>query len=166
MTQLPRSYDPLTLPDLRTLRDVAVNEHDSFIRRNPHLAKSYGNSLVAICLCQGAASHYLDPRIGIKDFDVWHFYLDDPKVPFPYRAHRRIDRGFKGKPLDFLKRSISRHRGLALAECHLLLLNYLLESDTQTKRMLLRKAVIGLYPQEIFDLVIWPGLPAQDVAGG
>jgi len=32
--------------------------------------------------------------------------------------------------------------------------------------MLLRKAVIGLYPQEIFDLVIWPGLPAQDVAGG
>jgi hypothetical protein len=39
--------------------------------RNPRGAGRYAGRL----LCQGAALHYLDGRTGVKDFDVWSFYL-------------------------------------------------------------------------------------------
>ncbi|MBF8251097.1 MAG: hypothetical protein HW382_725 [Deltaproteobacteria bacterium] len=51
------------------MREIAVEEHVDFLTRNPHINKAYSNSLVAICLCQGAASHYINPKIGVKDFD-------------------------------------------------------------------------------------------------
>jgi hypothetical protein len=58
--------------DLFHLKELALMEHKNFFIRNPHLKKSYSKELIGICLCQGAASHYLNPEIGIKDFGSWH----------------------------------------------------------------------------------------------
>lgn len=160
MPRLHRSYDKLTTQDLRELRDLALREHERFIEANAHLSGPYRKSLLAICLCQGAASHYLSPTVGIKDFDIWHFYVDDPRIAFPYRAHRRLNQAFKGMPVDFLKRSVQRSQEVSSAQPHLILLDYLLQKNTTTKTLLLQKAIIGLFPKLVFGKIIWPGLPS------
>jgi len=109
MDREKRVYNPLGVDDLERLRELALEEHENFFERNPHLREAFYNSLIGICLCQGAASHYLNPTVGIKDFDIWHFYLESGKDNFPYRAHKRLKNGYKGKPIDFLKRSIPKY---------------------------------------------------------
>jgi len=161
MAKLPRTYAKLTRRDLRKLREIAIEEHDAFLGRNPHINKAYRNSLVAICPCQGAASHYINPKVGVKDFDIWHFYFDSSKVPFPYRAHKRIEKGYKGKPVDFLKRAISRSLRSSTQRSDILIKSYLLQRNSSTKVKLSKKAVIGLFPNQIFGKVIWRG----EVAG-
>ena len=147
-----RLYYPLDEEDLRRLRELALEEHEKFFERNPHLREAYCNSLIGICLCQGAASHYLNLKVGIKDFDIWHFYLESNEVNFPYRAHKRIQNGHKDKSIDFLKRAIPRYiHDKSPKDPGQIIMNYLLERNTKTKRLLLKKAIIGLYPDEIFN---------------
>jgi len=153
-----RSYEPLTVDDLKQLRELALEEHKQFFKRNPHLKNAYKGSLIAICLCQGAASHYVNSKVGVKDFDIWHFYVENEKVNFPYRAWKRIENGYRGKPIDFLKRAVPKK----LFELHLnnperIIIEYLSERNTKTKRMLLKKAVVGLFPDKIFDKILWRG---------
>jgi len=153
-----RLCTPLTRDDLEMLKRLALREHEDFFRRNPHLTSAYRNSLVGIFLCQGAASHYLNPEVGIKDFDIWHFYIENNITKFPYRAHKRFVGGYKGKPIDFLKRAIPKEICNSYPnDPKQIIMNYLLEKNTNTKRLLLKKAIIGLYPDEIFDKVIWKG---------
>jgi len=158
MIHKERLYRPLTEDDLKKLTKIALEEHKEFFERNPHLKTAYYDSLVAICLCQGAASHYLDPRVGIKDFDIWHFYIKNEKVNFPYRAHKRIENGYKDRPIDFLKRAISKDICKSYSnDPEQIIKKYLLEKNTHTKRLLLKKAVIGLFPDKIFGKVLWKG---------
>ncbi|RLJ01831.1 MAG: hypothetical protein DRP11_03840 [Candidatus Aenigmatarchaeota archaeon] len=153
-----RIYAPLNKKDLRRLRELALDEHEKFFERNPHLRRAYYNSLIGICLCQGAALHYLNPKIGIKDFDIWHFYLRSSWVNFPYRAHKRIENGYMGMPIDFLKRDIPRYvYDQGSKESGQVIMNYLLERNTKSKNFLLKKAIIGLYPDKIFGKVLWKG---------
>lgn len=157
MASVKRLYITLTKRDFKQLRELSLKEHKDFFKRNPHLKSIYYNSLIGICLCQGAASHVLNHEVGIKDFDIWHFYKDK-SVKFPYRAHKRIEGGYKGKPVDFLKRAIPRHicnsysnnPGKAIIE-------YLCEKNTKTKNLLLEKAIIGLFPNKIFGKILWRG---------
>jgi hypothetical protein len=158
MSKVERSYAPLTLDDLKQLKELALKEHEQFLKRNLHLEKAYRNSLIAICLCQGAASHYINPMIGVKDFDIWHFYVESEIIPFPYRAWKKVENGYKGKPIDFLKRAIPRR----IYENHIdkpdqVVLEYLLARDTLTKKLLLKKAIIGLFPDGIFGKILWKG---------
>jgi hypothetical protein len=137
---------------------LAFKEHGEFFRRNPGLKSAYYNSLIGICLCQGAASHYLNPKVGIKDFDIWHFYEESKNTNFPYRAHKRIESGYKGKPIDFLKRAIPKYiYDSDSSDLEQLIMKYLLEKNTNTKRLLLEKAIVGLFPNEIFSRVLWRG---------
>ncbi|HML04027.1 MAG TPA: hypothetical protein VK487_11740 [Candidatus Bathyarchaeia archaeon] len=153
-----RSMDPLTINDLKQLRELALREHESFFERNPHLKHAYHGSLIGMFLCQGAASHYLNPTVGLRDFDIWHFYVGSSEISFPYRAHRKVEDGYKGRSIDFLKRSISKD---VFASCSgrpdRTLMKYLLERNTKTKRELLKKAIIGLYPNVLFARVLWKG---------
>jgi len=158
MTSEERLYDLLDINDLERLRKLALKEHEFFFERNPHLSKAYYNSLIGICLCQGAASHYLNPTVGIKDFDIWHFYLENEKVNFPYRAHKILENGYRSKPIDFLKRGIPKYiNKLTPDDQGRIIINYLLERNTKTKGFLLKKAIIGLYPDKIFGKVLWKG---------
>jgi hypothetical protein len=149
MRNAERLYDTITMHDLERLKELAVREHEDFFKRNPHLKRAFYDSLIGICLCQGAASHFLNPKVGIKDFDIWHFYVEDNRSYFPYRAHKRIENGYKGKPIDFLKRAIPTHTYNANAS-EQTIMNYLFERNTKTKRLLLEKAIIGLFPANIY----------------
>jgi hypothetical protein len=158
MASAERLYDALTLDDLEQLKELALKEHKEFFKRNPNLKSAYYNSLIGICLCQGAASHYLNPDVGIKDFDIWHFYVENKEINFPYRAHKRIDRGYKSKSIDFLKRAISNIHSSYSEDSGQIIMEYLLERNTTTKELLLKKAIIGLFPNEIFGRVLWKGI--------
>lgn len=153
-----RAYEPLTRNDLQRLKKLALLEHKKFFKRNPHLKSVYYNSLIGICLCQGAAAHYLNPKVGIKDFDIWHFYKEGENSVFPYRAHKRIESGYGDIPIDFLKRAIPKriynsHSG----NIEQIIMEYLQERNTNTKKLLLKKPIIGLHPKRIFGKVIWRG---------
>ncbi len=159
-----RLYRLLAKEDLDFLLVMGLQEHERFFHRNPRLRDAYHDNLIAICLCQGAALHYLDPRVGVKDFDVWHFYAENERVPFPYRAHCRVEDGYLGKPVDFLKRAIPwRIVDLNRGNPNEIVRTYLLERNSGTKRRLLQKAVLGLFPERIFGAVLWhPPLARQE----
>lgn len=141
--------------DLRNLRDLALKEHKSFFKRNPHLEPAYGNSLIGICLCQGAASHYLNPKVITNDFDIWHFYLADEEQNFPNRAHKKAE--YRNVPIDYLKRAIPEKLYTACRrKPERVIVEYLKQRKTRTKE-LLDKAIIGLFPERLFDKVIWTG---------
>ena len=153
-----RSYWRLTKGDLKELKDLAYKEHREFFKRNPHLKASFHNSLIGICLCQCAASHYLNSAIGIKDFDIWHFYRENKNSRFPYRAHKSIEKGYKKRGIGFLKRAIPQHIcRLSPSEPSRIILNYLCQEDNRTKKELLKKAIIGLWPSDIFGHILWRG---------
>ena len=153
-----RLYEPLTVDDLKTLREYGMAEHEDFFRRNPHLKNAYYDNLIGIFLCQGAALHYLDPSVGINDFDIWHFYKESEEAGFPYRGHKRIEDGHKGRPIDFLKRAIPERIYVEFqGDIERTVMEYLFKKDTKTKVMLLEKSIIGLYPEEIFSQILWTG---------
>jgi hypothetical protein len=56
MAKSERLYDSLTKKDLKQLRELAVKEHEEFVKRNPGLKSAYYTSLIGICLCQGGFS--------------------------------------------------------------------------------------------------------------
>ena len=155
---MDRMYTKLHLIDLKALQRLALEESEDFFKRNQHLKEAYYASLVGIALCQGAASHYIDPSFGIKDFDIWHFYKEDRNIGFPYRAHKTMENGYKGRSVDFLKRAISTELVNSCShnpeKC---IMEYLFEKNTNTKNLLLKKAIVGLFPEEIFGKVMWEG---------
>jgi len=159
-----RIYDIINKKDLRKLRDLALKEHHAFFDRNPHLKKPYLNSLIGICLCQGAAGHYLDQKIGIKDFDIWHFYKESNHDAFPYRFRKVNKIGYKNKWIDYLKRAISKSVCKEFPSApDKIILQYLLRKNTKTKKLLLQQPIIGLYPESIFSKIIRRG---ENAAGG
>lgn len=86
-----RSYQIITIEDLKQLQDLALREREKFFKRNPHLKKAYHGSVIAIALCQGTALHFIDHNTGVKDFDIWYFYVKNPEVGYPYMARKRVD---------------------------------------------------------------------------
>ena len=153
-----RTYEKITINDLRDLQRIALEENENFFKRNPKYREPYHDALIGICLCQGAASHYLNPTVGIKDYDIWFFYLEKGNPRVPYRARKKLENGYKGKRIDFLRRGIPKYiLDKFPNDPGETILNYLLEKNTKAKRMLLKKAVIGLFPDEILGKVIWKG---------
>lgn len=145
----------ITKEHLTWLAKRAEIEHNDFLERKPHL-RAYKNSLVGIVLCQGAALHYIDGKNGIKDFDIWFFYQKDEKVNLSIRRPATDKNGYNGIRIDFMKRAIPASTCKRFSnqpdQC---ILNYLLEHNTLTKRLLLEKPGIGLYPKKIFAKIIW-----------
>ncbi len=153
--KIKRHNFKITKEHLWWLSKRAEKEHHEFFLRKPHL-QAYRKSLVGIVLCQGAALHYIGKENGIKDFDVWFFYKKDEKVNFSVRKPVTDKKGYKGVKIDFMKRAIPASICAKFSnqpdQC---ILNYLLERNTSTKRFLLEKAGIGLYPKKIFAQTIW-----------
>ncbi len=143
------------------LQELALKEHDSFFQRNPRLREAYHNSLVGIALCQGAAWHYVNASIGIKDFDIWLFYRKSEEINLPCRHRKSIEDGYKRRRIDFLRRAIGRDLcDVHFNEADKCIMQYLLQRNTQTKRMLLGKPVVGLFPDRIVDKIMWRGQPS------
>ena len=169
-----RSYEPITLDDLRHLGRLALSTMENFIIRN----RKYSNlkdKLIAIALCQGAALHYLNKTNGVKDFDVWFFFVHDGELEFPPRwifqtdskltkfgRHPDDNPNFVGRRVDFLGRTICKHckhydgctkQQIDPSKC---LQGYLCKQATSSAKHLAEKAVVGIYPDKILGKIIWP----------
>ena len=111
-----RSYKKIRKRDLKKLAAIAREDREDLFSRKANLGKIYRNRIICVALCQGAALHYIDGKNGIKDFDVWTFFREHPKRPFPYRRNAHRDLGnsrfgrtagkshFKGKCVDLIGR--------------------------------------------------------------
>lgn len=162
---MSRSYELLTLEDLRQLGKLARSDRESLFDRRPETGNLYRNRLFAVALCQGAALHFLDGKNGIKDFDVWSFYTEAPERPFPYRRNTRMDFGdpkfgisedaphFVGRRVDMLGRSLKGADPAAPVDS---LRRYLSQKATSTAFYLAQKAVILIEPEDLLGYVVWP----------
>ena len=160
-----RSKQKITKRDLRKLLMLARADIDGFFDRKRVYKKPYHGKEKLVALCQGAASHYIDGKNGVKDFDVWFFYPQKGDVILPYRRTGVVDFGeskfgknpnkprFDGRNVDVLMRSTKYfNRGNPKVCIEV----YLSNCKTKTAKLLARKAVIGLYPENVFGEVLWP----------
>jgi hypothetical protein len=162
-----RSFEKITRADLARLADLALADLRSLFKRKRH-SQVYADRLMLMCLCQGAAQHYLHGDRGINDFDVWAFFRQHPKCVFPYRRHGFADFGpsrfgrypkdkarFTGRRVDILGRSLPvlGNEGSTAA-----LQRYLREAPRGSSPWYLaQRPVVILWPASMRGRVIWNG---------
>lgn len=62
-----RLYIKLGVDDLREMKDYGLNELDRFLHEIASgKYRAYESRLIAICLCQGAAQHFVDGKKGYR----------------------------------------------------------------------------------------------------
>ncbi len=160
---MKRSLEQITKKDLRKLLKLARQDIDDFFDRNPTYKRYQGKEKL-IALCQGAALHYIDKKNGVKDFDVWIFYAQRGDKILPYRRTGKVDYGkskfgnnpnlplYDGRNVDVLMRSSEYYIDGSPELC---LKRYLTDRKTRTAKLLSEKAVIGLFPPNVFGKVLW-----------
>jgi hypothetical protein len=162
-----RSFGRITAADLRRLATLAQGYFDDLFDRRPSVSGKFRRRLLLMALCQGAALHYVDRSHGIKDFDVWAFFRALPNVQFPNRGtHGRRDfgpsrfgrqpgdKGYQGRRVDILGRSIDVRRGENKAAA---LRRYLAKGKRgSTPWHLAQRPVIAIYPEAILGRQLWP----------
>ena len=168
---MERSYEKITKKDLKKVLDLAKNDIEEFFKKYPKYGEVYSGSEVLVALGQGAALHYINGRNGIKDFDVWFFY-PKKKITLPYRRRGKVDYGlsrfgkhpndkdYNGRRIDVLMRSDVFFNSGKPEDC---LINYLSERNTSTSKLLSKKAMIGLWPDQLFGKILWP---SEESMGG
>lgn len=117
-----QSQAVMTIRHLRRLAAIATTAHEDLCVVRPDLR----GHLLAACLAQGGALHYVHRRGGIKDLDVWLFYAPTEQGrPAPYRRNIAYDFGpsefgrhpqddparFAGRRVDVLCRTSSVEQG-------------------------------------------------------
>lgn len=158
-----RSFEPITAQDLRRLDEIARQDRARFFQEHPPWAALYGDRVLCVALCQGAALHYLDSATGINDFDVYTFYRQNPEGVWCHRRKTFYDFGLAkfgqsvdhphwvGRRVDCLGRSLVVEPGDDPPGA---LRRYLRQRRSDTARYLAQKAVVLLDPQ--CGRVIWP----------
>lgn len=162
-----RSFEPIDLGHLRRLARLALADLESLFSRRPATGDLYRDRLLALCLCQGAAEHFVRGRHGVKDLDVWAFFSEHPARPFPARRRGRqdfgpsslgrhpADRGYTGRRVDVLGRSIPCRPDELPEEC---IRRWLHEGRTESAGLVSQRPVVGLYPAALFGRILWdPG---------
>ena len=160
-----RSLEPITDEDLRRLGAIAARDRNDLFARRPVLGRRYSARLFAVALCQGAAMHRIDGKTGVKDLDVWSFYLEHPEGPYPCRRNGTADFGhprfgktpgsehFIGRRVDLLGRSLPIASGSDPVRT---LRSYLRRQATESARQLARKAVVLIEPESLLGTIVWP----------
>jgi hypothetical protein len=163
MDLIERSLEPIHTDDLARFALIASQDRDDFFTR-------YARPQHFLCsaLCQGAAKHYIDQVNGVKDIDVWSFFVKTAGVQ-RFNPRRRVERdlgpskfgvhpydanrGFKGRRVDLLGRSIDVALGEGPVEA---VRRYLRERKTASAWHLEQKAVVMLEPRELASVIVWP----------
>jgi hypothetical protein len=149
---------PVRRAELEVLATLARAEESSFFHRNLHLVSVYRDRLIAGALCQGAALQYLGLGYGVKDFDIHFFYLQNP---VKRRLSRKVKRtwatigSFPDCQVDFI-RSVVPSDAFGRENSIELLRRFLSRRPTNNAGHLAQKAVIGLLPENLFGLTLWP----------
>jgi hypothetical protein len=163
-TKDERSFERITIADLSHLAELGMNDFAGLFERSPY-SRPYRDRLILMCLCQGAARHYVHRDRGVNDFDVWGFFRRLPGRPFPYRRRgtqdfgpsrfgRNIESGFGGRRVDVIGRSIEVGRSESAIHA---VQRYLDEGRTDSAHLLSLRPAIALWPAENLGRVIWEG---------
>jgi hypothetical protein len=159
-----RSFEKITLDDLRKLASIASEDREAFFADHPDWASLYKDRLLAVTLCQGAAAHYLDGQRGVNDFDVYSFYAAHPSRPWYAKRNKPWDFGdskfgrtldrpdYVGRRVDLLGRGIQYRQGEAPAVA---IRRWLRTDRGQSARLLAQRPIVLLSPQERLGEVIW-----------
>lgn len=166
MRESDRSLARIERSDLLRLAALAAQVEAGLFARHPGGAGRYAGRLLCRALCQGAALHYLDGKNGVKDFDVWSFYVALGDGPFPYRWRGTADFGpsrfgrypgdppsYAGRRVDLLGRSLPVPPD---ADPAAVLRDYLSAARTESARALAAKAVILIAPEHAIGERVWP----------
>lgn len=163
-----RSFEKIKSTDLARLAELALDDLRSLFRRKPQY-RVYAKRLMLLCLCQGAAQHYVYGDRGVNDFDVWAFFRPYPEYGFPYRRHGRVDFGpsrfgrnpqdaarFTGRRIDVMGRSIpvlKSEKPIAAVQ------RYLREAPRGSSPWFLaQRPVVVVWPRAYRGRVIWKPL--------
>jgi len=152
--------------ELESLVSVTIAEEVHFFARNPHLVQPYRSRLICACLCQGAALQYLGRGHGVKDFDIHFFYRQNPAKPRLSRAVKRVRgtvSGFGDVGVDFVRTVIPVQLCAGVENPVELVRIFLLNPPTPNAQHLSQNAVIGVCPNALFGVAIWP--PDQQATG-
>lgn len=162
-----RSFERIKPGDLRRLTDMAADDLDGLFRRNPQLGACYSDRRLLLCLCQGAARHFVYRDRGVHDFDVWAFFANHPDRVFPYRRHGTADFGasrfgrnpdhgdhFTGRRVDVFGRSLPMIKTDTPIES---VQRWLREGKSKSAREIAKQPVVEIWPR--VGPVIWEGRP-------
>lgn len=163
-TVTERSGEKIERHHLHRLAEIAIGDLDDFFQRYPkHVG--YRDRLMVICLCQGAAGHFVHRDRGVKDFDVWAFFRKRQR-PFPSRRHAKRDFGpsrfgrhpndahRRGRGVDLFGRSIPCENGQDPHDC----VREWLASGRTSSRAIRKNPVVVIHPAEEVGSIIWdPG---------
>ena len=160
-----RSFEVITIEDLHHLAEIARQDRDDFFDKYPEWRRLYADRFLCSALCQGAALHYFNGSVGIKDFDVYNFFRNNIEKRWYAKRLKNYDFGspkfgqsidrpnYSGRRVDVLGRGISCEADDDPIES---LHQYLLDGKTETARLLAAKAVVMLEPINLIGKVIWP----------
>jgi hypothetical protein len=169
-TSRHRSFKRITRRDLERLAVIATAGFEDLFKRKPY-SRPYKTRLLLICLCQGAARHYVYGDRGVHDFDVWGFFREIPgHHPFPFRWHGKRGFGpskfgrnpedgnrFVGRRVDMLGRSISKHPSDTPIEA---VQRWLRDARNESPKLLARQPAVVIWPSRHLGRVIWDGMSA------
>lgn len=166
-TVTKRSWETIEPHHLHRLAEIAIDDLEDFFRQYPAHGCRYRDRLMLICLCQGAAGHFVHRDRGVKDFDVWAFFRKHPEQPFPYGRHKTWDFGpsrfgrhpddehRRGRGVDLFGRSIPCEAGQDPHDC---VREWLGSGKTGSPPEIAKSAVVVIHPEEEAGSIIWdPG---------
>jgi hypothetical protein len=159
-----RSFARITPNDLARLAIIALDDFADLCQRQKY-SRRYADRLRLICLCQGAARHYVHHDRGVWDFDLWGFFEEVRGHPFPYRRRGEHDFGpskfgrdpddgdaFKGRKVDVIGRSITMPKNKTSIEA---VQHYLGGAHTESAALLAERPVIVVWPGKYRGRIIW-----------
>jgi len=160
-----RSCAMIDLDDLEKLSQIARTDLQRYIANDPDHRAPFATKILCVCLCQGAARHYIDKATGVKDFDVFTFFAVGKARKFSPRrrtchdfgaskfGRNPDDAGYTGRRVDVMGRSIAHLTGAPPVES---VRAYLRTPPTRTARCLAKKAVVIIDPGELRGQIVWP----------
>ena len=164
-----RSFATIERDDLRRLAAIAERRLAAAFDRHPRRRETHANGLLAICLCQGAADHFVDPATsaGVHDFDLWAFYRRPPGAKIlwnrkPFTADfgaSKFGRSpldperYEGRRVDVLWRDIPAGDDAIAA-----VRAYFETPRTASARALRKKSVVLVWPTRRAGDILWRGV--------
>ncbi|RTL89845.1 MAG: hypothetical protein EKK29_02835 [Hyphomicrobiales bacterium] len=162
-----RSFETIEIVDLRRLAAIARARIDAAFLRHPAKRALYEGRLLGLCLCQGAADHFLRPdeSAGVHDFDLWAFFARPAGASLWNRKPFTADFGpskfgrspldpakYSGRRVDVLWRDIAAWTDETPTAA---MRRYFEEPRTASAKALRSKAAVLVWPDERIGEILW-----------